>query len=53
MLLSEDFQPIVHCKGLAMTPGACRLQLNPGKITPKVTNHENIGLTTILNHEVN
>ena len=45
MLLLEDFEPIVHCKGYAMNPGACRLQLNSGKIT----NLENIGFTTILN----
>ena len=49
MLLLEDFELIVHCKGLAMNPGACKLQLNSGKIT----NLENIGLTTILNHGVN
>ena len=49
MLLSEDFQPIVHCKGLANNPGACRLQLNSGTITNLV----NIGLTTIFNHGVN
>jgi len=33
-------------QGLAMSPGACKLQLNSGKIT----NLENIGLTTIFNH---
>ena len=53
MIFLEDFQPIVHCKGLALSPGACRLQLNSGKVTPKITNWENIGLTTILNHGVN
>ena len=49
MLLSEDFQPIVHCKGLANKPGACLLDLNSGKMT----NWKNIGFTTILNHGVN
>ena len=49
MLLLEDFELIVHSKGLAMNPGACKLQLNSGKIT----NLENIGLTTVLNHGVN
>ena len=49
MLLAENFQPIVHCKGYAMKPGACVLDLNSGKMT----NLKNIGLTTILNHGVN
>ena len=49
MLLLEDFQPIVHCKGLAMKPGACLFDWNSGKMT----NYKNIGLTTILNHNVN
>ena len=48
MLLLEDFEPIVHCKGYAENPGACRLQLNSGKIT----NLKNIGFTTILNYGV-
>ena len=49
MLLSEDFQPIVYCKGLAMNPGACQLDMSTGEMT----NLNNIGLTTILNHGVN
>jgi hypothetical protein len=39
----------MHFEGLANNPGACRLELNSGKIT----NLKNIGLTTILNHGVN
>jgi hypothetical protein len=39
----------VHCKGFALRPGACSLQLNSGKIT----NLNNVGLTTVLNHGVN
>ena len=49
MLTRIYFQTIVHFEGLANTPGACRLELNSGKIT----NLENVGLTTILNHGVN
>ena len=49
MLLWIYSQPIVHCEGLALNPGACNLDLSSGKIT----NLRNIGLTTILNHGVN
>ena len=45
----EYVQPIVHYEGLANRPGVCRLHLNSGKIT----NLENVGLTTVLNHGVN